>query len=658
MPILAYGLGNSHTLNSFPPAFIEWVGSYAAQIEELAQAKTVVSDNQTLWQQLLSGNCDPDVRQDRLIAPLLATNWDQGWPYNELCPVDPAGSGGHVYAGCVATAMAMVMKYWNHPTTGVGSNTYYASGYGYQSANFGATTYLWDQMPNSIGSSNIPVATLLYHLGVSVDMSYAPDGSGAQSADAAWAMANNFRYPEASYQGRMSYADAQWNALLKAQLDNGSPMYYSGSGAGGGHAFVIDGYEASNYYHFNFGWSGSLNGYYYMNAINPGGSSFNEWNGVIINTIPENYNIANTRIKLVTPGGASVGNNFALSVTTNPLLGSWNVNHYEFTLFYDHTFLNYTGASVENTISSSGALSVTETEPGSLLVSWNGSSSLFGGGTLATFSFTPLDAGDFLFDILDMRYNNSPVTNTEYLMVHVQAPVASLAESAISMSNVMHLGYQQVGTTEIRTSYLLPSWNISHYQFNLNYDATKLEFVGIDALGTLSEGLEPVAMVNNPGTVVISCDAGFPITGMGTLLKASFRAIGNGTGLSVTQVSTANFFFNTTQISSLGSANFILSAVTDVSDEVATPLPVLQIHPNPIVNEARLLFSGSKGQQTLVNVYNLRGQLVNTLVIPEPDREFVWEAKDNAGSRLSSGVYLFNWQQGQHCGSARVLILK
>jgi len=105
--------------------------------------------------------------------------------YNELCPADPNGPGGHVYAGCVATAMGMVMKYWSHPTTGVGSHSYYCPGYGYQSANFGATTYLWDEMPNSISTSCIPIATLLYHCGVAVNMGYSVDGSGAQSTDAA-----------------------------------------------------------------------------------------------------------------------------------------------------------------------------------------------------------------------------------------------------------------------------------------------------------------------------------------------------------------------------------------------------------------------------------------------------------------------------------------
>lgn len=655
VPVLAYSGAPQASVGTFPPAFLEWASLYAAQIEALSASGLVIPENRQLWQDLTSGNIAVPGYRDRSVEPLMATDWDQGWPYNELCPLDQAGPGGHVYAGCVATAMGMVMKYWNHPQTGVGSNTYYAQGYGYQTANFGATTYLWDEMPNSVGASNLPVATLLYHCGVAVDMSYAPDGSGAQSADAAWAMANNFRYPAATIQNRSSYSDDQWNSLLQDQLDNGSPIYYSGHGSGG-HAFVIDGYQSSAYYHFNFGWSGSYNGYYYMNGINPGGSDFNDWNSAIVNTIPENYSIANTRVKLETPGGETVGNPFTLSVNTNPLLGDWNVNHYEFTLFYDHTYVDFVSSSTASTISQQGTLTVTETEPGNLLVSWNGAAALVGGGDLATFTFLPRDAGDFLFDILGMQYNSSAVTNTQYLMVAVVAPVASLAQSQISMTNVMHLGYQQTGITELRSSYLLPSWNVGHYQFDLAYDPSKLEFAGSDAAGTLSEGLEPSVVQNSPGSLSISCDADPRFTGSGTLLKLAFTAVGNTTAISVTNVVPSNFYFNATQVNSVGSANFILSPTTAAQDDLAVPVPVLSVHPNPAVNLARLTLSGKAGQEAELKIFNLKGQLLDSIQV-RSGTEYSWDLKDGSGKRLAAGIYLLAWVQGQNTGSEKILLL-
>ncbi len=658
IPILAYGSGQFDGSKPFPPAFLEWVDGYAAQIQEIDAQNTELPENQAQWSQLLSGNFESPIRSNRSIVPLLETTWDQGWPYNELCPEDQAGPGGRVYAGCVATAMGMVMKYWSHPASGVGSHSYYSHGYGYQSVNFGNTTYLWDEMPNSVGTSNIPVATLLYHCGVAVEMGYSPNGSGAQSDDAAWAMANYFRYPDAQIKWRMQYTNSQWHTLLQDQLNNGSPMYYSGSGDGGGHAFCLDGYDDPNYYHFNFGWSGHYNGFYYMDAINAGGNSFSQWNAAIVNTIPENYSIANTRVRLTSPGGATVGYPFTVSVSTNPLLGSWGVDSYQLVLLYDSDFLIFNGASIDNTISASGNMTVVETQPGSILFTWNGSSNLAGGGTLADFSFTPVDTGAYIFDIPQMLFNNSPVNNTEYLMITAGAPVASLVESSISMPNVMHLGFQQIGTTQLRTTYLLPSWNVLHYQCKLNFDPNKLEFVECDLAGTLSENLEPQIDLEGPGVLSINCDFDHPLTGEGPLLNLKFRSIGNTSAIGVTQVTPSDFYYNSTQITSLGSANFILSPVTAVQDDTMPSPPQLQVFPNPVYGEARLHFTGKKEQDAHIEVYNLKGQKLDTITVPGNAREINWQASDKSGNKLGSGIYLLRWRVGNVQGNARILLLK
>ncbi len=656
-PVLAWSDGSNSNVRDFPPAFLAWVGDYSSRMTKLVEAGVDVPESRQLWQSLLAGEARPFAALDRAMDPLISTNWDQGWPYNELCPLDAAGPGGRVYAGCVATAMGMVMKYWNHPQTGVGSNTYYHPVYGFLSADFGATTYLWDEMPNSVGSSNIPVATLLYHCGVAVEMDYAVDGSGASSDYAASAMANNFRYPDASIQHLDEFSSIDdWHTLLRAQLDNGSPVYYSGFGSGG-HAFVVDGYQDDGYYHFNFGWSGSYNGNYLIGAINPGGSDFSYGNSAIVNTIPENYSIANTRVKIESVGGETAGNNFTLTVITNPILGSWNVDHYEFTLFYDHTNIEYISSSTANSISDKGNFTVTEPEPGNLMVSWDGTSPLVGGGLLASFTFLPRDAGEYYFDILDMKLNSDPVTNTQYLMVEVEAPVATLAESQISLTNVMHLAYQSTGVTDLRTTYLLPSWNVTHYQFDINFDPAKLEFVGVQTEGSLSAGLEPSAAVNTPGVLSVSCDAESAIIGADTLLRIGFKAIGNGPQLTVTQISTANFYFNSTKITSLGSANFILSPYTSATgDDLGTPPPVLTVYPNPATASARINFSGKAGSDTELKVYNLKGQLIDSISV-KSGTEHVWDLSDSSGNRLPAGIYLMAWKQGTASGTMRFLVL-
>ena len=217
------------------------------------------------------------------VAPLVWTKWNQNSPYNYYSPQvvggasAPAG-GGRCYAGCVATAMGQLMRYWAHPTMGTGSHGYNCTGYsptyyqyGYQFADFGATTYQWDLMPRSLNNASQEeieaVALLLYHCGVSVDMTFDWDGSGTYSDLVPPAMASYFDYNYCSKKSRSSYSLANWISMLKAEFDLGRPVYYSGQSSSGGHAFVADGYDENDLVHFNFGWSGSDDDYYAVDAI-------------------------------------------------------------------------------------------------------------------------------------------------------------------------------------------------------------------------------------------------------------------------------------------------------------------------------------------------------------------------------------------------------
>ncbi|MFA5453414.1 MAG: C10 family peptidase [Candidatus Methanomethylophilaceae archaeon] len=610
-PVLAYSVEGLTRVNDLPPAFYWWLSNYSTAITDIRVAKTQNQEYNTLWNSLVSGNYNPEPKHTRSVVPLLTTMWNQDWPYNALCPSDPAGPGGKVYAGCVATAMGMVMKYWDHPTTGTGNHTYYASGYGYQSANFGATTYLWDQMPDAVGTDYMAVATLLYHCGVAVNMGYAPDGSGAQSTDAAEAMVDYFGYPNAQYVSKDSYTNTAWNDLMTAQIDNGSPVYYSGHSTGGGHAFVLDGYDTANHFHFNFGWSGSSNGYFNTTNIN----GFSDWNGAIINSIPANYSISNIPVKLMA-SDTTVGSNFNVTIKTNPILGNWNINHYDFELYYDYTYVNYVGYTIDGTISQGGNISVVETSPGTISVSWDSTSNLAGGGNLVKFTFAASEQGDYLFDLISMNYNTTPVTNTTFVMVYATPPVATLAQSSITLSNIMHLAYNAIGSTSISTTYLLPSWNVTHYQFNIAFAPDKLEYVGFITDDTMSSGLDVQASETAPGILSVTCDNPAKFTGAGVLLKLQFMAIGNSSSLSVTQIITSNFMFNNTSITAVGNANVILSAYTSIDDEVLSiPSPKLEIYPNPFTDFTSLKFSNGSKDALKVSIYNLKGQLVNSLSI-------------------------------------------
>ena len=144
--------------------------------------------------------------------------------------------------------MSQIMKYHNFPPQGVGQHSYTDPVYGPQSANFGNTTYNWSSMPNSVGSSNTAVATLMYHNGVSVEMQYGVSGSGAFSESVPGALQNYFNYsPEIDMKYKDTYPNVEdFKTLLRADLNAGLPIYYSGSNPTEGHAWVCDGYRMSD----------------------------------------------------------------------------------------------------------------------------------------------------------------------------------------------------------------------------------------------------------------------------------------------------------------------------------------------------------------------------------------------------------------------------
>ena len=224
----------------------------------------------------------------RAVDYICTTKWNQDSPYNLYAPEASSGPGGRCYAGCVATAMSQVMKHWNHPAQGSGSHSYYCYGYGTQSANFGNTTYHWELMPDRLGGASQEeieaVALFMYHCGVSVDMGFSPSGSGANSWDVPNAINRYFSYSShASLKTRDDYSLLTWQNMLKESIDLGWPLYYSGFSESGGHAFVCDGYDDNDLFHFNWGWGGSSDGWFVVDEIDYAG-----WAQAVFNYVPAN----------------------------------------------------------------------------------------------------------------------------------------------------------------------------------------------------------------------------------------------------------------------------------------------------------------------------------------------------------------------------------
>lgn len=303
MPVLGYSFEGEFTLNEQSPSFLAWMQGYQLQLNEIVENEIAATQEiTTAWDELM--NYVPSKNTSgsgRSIEPLLPCTWNQGALYNDLCPEDAGGPGGHVYSGCVATAMSQVIYYWRYPLQGSGSHGYY-SDYGYLFVDFSQADYNYEEMRNSIGNeNNYEMAEIQYHCGVAVDMMYSPSGSGAYSDDAAAALRNYFGYSdELNLEYKDDYSESDWAALLMQNLDNGWPMYYHGFGSGG-HAFNVDGYQGTDFFHFNWGWGGSANGYFYLNNLNPNGSNFTYGQGAIVNFVPgDNYPYYCTGTKTLT----------------------------------------------------------------------------------------------------------------------------------------------------------------------------------------------------------------------------------------------------------------------------------------------------------------------------------------------------------------------
>jgi len=220
------------------------------------------------------------------VAPFVTTRWDQGVNYNNYCPANSQGPGGHCVTGCVATAMAQAMKYYNYPINGKDSILYT----GDVNIRFENTYYRWDSMTTTANSvSGNAISELIFHCGVTTYMVYGPDESGTMTELVPNALIKYFRYhPAVGYEQRKNFTDAEWDVLIRDNIELKHPVVYSGSGPYGGHAWICDGYADTCFYHFNWGWSGYANGYFYYNNIAPGSYTFNEDQGAVVNIMPYN----------------------------------------------------------------------------------------------------------------------------------------------------------------------------------------------------------------------------------------------------------------------------------------------------------------------------------------------------------------------------------
>ena len=179
-PVLAYSYSTTFQFEGMPVHVAAWLDGYRREIASLRKAGATPSATvQGLWQQPKNGITD-------WVEPLMTTTWNQSPWYNEMCPYSYSDSA-HAVTGCVATAQAQVMKYWNHPAVGHGSHSYGSSSFGPLSVDYD-TAYQWNLMPDNLNWWSTPeqihaVAQLMFHVGVAVEMNYGVHSSGAHVVD-------------------------------------------------------------------------------------------------------------------------------------------------------------------------------------------------------------------------------------------------------------------------------------------------------------------------------------------------------------------------------------------------------------------------------------------------------------------------------------------
>ncbi len=294
-PILAYSDEGAIDVNDMHPSLSYYLEHYknaiSYAIEKNLEAEASIKEE---WNRVKSRGVVAERKLGKSVEPLVDLKWHQIYPYNYYCPTELGGPGDHAYVGCAADVMAMIMKYWNYPEQGVGSHSYIPEGYPEQSADFGETTYDWENMPVQLFSFSPvkeieAVALLMYHCGVSIDMKYGAMASSGYSELVPAAMKDYFKYTDKmSHLYREQHNIEEWKALLIENLDRKLPIFYAGSSPqSGGHAFVCDGYNEDGYFHFNWGWSGIGNGNFAIDALNPEGNDYNINQRAIFDMLPD-----------------------------------------------------------------------------------------------------------------------------------------------------------------------------------------------------------------------------------------------------------------------------------------------------------------------------------------------------------------------------------
>ena len=275
--ILAYGEGTLTDLNDLPEAAQYFLDIYQKQMEYL-QAHPGLIPQKYYKNRGIS------------VEPLLQTAWSQGKPYNMKTPKKGSGSDPYCKVGCAAVALAQVMNYWKFPVTSPALPGYTTETHGYVMDPLPEYTFDYEHLLNTYRTNTDQytdvqldaIGYLMLYTGYAMNMDYATDRSGAEyeeidqairtfGFDPGYSIEMKWDYDD----GTVNYSEEEWAQLIQSELIANRPLVYcafdmmsDSSSLAGGHAFNVDGYDATNdLYHVNFGMSAELNTYYALHAF-------------------------------------------------------------------------------------------------------------------------------------------------------------------------------------------------------------------------------------------------------------------------------------------------------------------------------------------------------------------------------------------------------
>ena len=288
--ILGYG-DDELDMNDIPCCMQFMLDSYKEQIDYLLEHPGLEVETPSMNAPMLTATN---------VAPMVTAKFNQGKPYNNLVPTY---NGSRCRAGCSCVALCQVMHYYKYPTIDVPKVPAYTTRtHDIYMPELPSDRFHWNYIKDSYKGSYTAdeaysVAKLMKYAGQAMEMDYSPDGSGAavfQIRDAAVLFGYDHN-AEVLYK-EDNYTDAQWAALIQAELRADRPVVYAGwstsTGSLVGHAFVIDGFNATqNKYHINWGWGGSGNNYFALNAFNVSNYQFNHMQQMIFGLKPQSPEI-------------------------------------------------------------------------------------------------------------------------------------------------------------------------------------------------------------------------------------------------------------------------------------------------------------------------------------------------------------------------------